>query len=104
MFGFFDKALTKEHMKLMYQNSMASNFLMRFDPSLAEKAARQVDSIQLIWQPGKKLPHGVADSLLSVNRELRRAYDQTPARYSKKFDDAFQPIMGWKAYFEDNKA
>ncbi|MCC0055588.1 MAG: hypothetical protein H6883_05580 [Rhodobiaceae bacterium] len=100
MLGFLNKLAAKEHIKLMYQNYRAATFLHGFEPELAQIALRQVESLQLIWAPGKVFPAEVAKSLMNTNRALRRAYDGRRYMGLKSFDQEFQPILGWKDYYK----
>ncbi len=102
MFGFLKRAVLKEHMKLVYQNNLAAHFIAIFDPELANVARSQVESLYIFWSPGKEIPNPIAKSVLNTNIRLRRAYDQTAAKYGKSFDEAFKPIMGWDQYFRDH--
>ena len=100
MFGFFKKRVAKEQAKLVYQNYMASTYIETFDPEIAQIAKRQIESIHLIWQVGKSMDPSIVESLMSTNKSLRTAYDQTPGRYFKKFDDEFVPLLGWDEWYQ----
>lgn len=99
MFGFLKKKIAREHLKLMYQNAIAVEYIQAFDHELANSLRAQFNAVNSKWTPGQPLPDDLVDLMLNANKALRRIYDQTPAKYLKSFDQEYQPIMGWKNYY-----
>ena len=98
MFGFLKRAAIREHSKLMYQNGLSVNFIAGFDPELASSIEQQVSAINRSWVRGEMLNEDHAKLMLAANKALRKAYDKTPARFAKTFDEEYAPLLGWREY------
>ena len=83
MLGFLKKAQCREHLKLVYQNSHAVNYIAAFDAELASTVSAQTQAVQATWVPGELLEPDHALLVLKANKALRKAYDQTPGRFTK---------------------
>lgn len=101
MFGFLQNAAKREALKLNYQNKMAANFVTAFDPVLAQSVMSLLEQASATWEPGQLMPKNILEAMFRANKALRLAYDKTPARHAKSFDEAYRPIMGWKEYYKD---
>ena len=101
MFGFLDKRMAKEHMKLMYQNDNAWAYLQGFygEDAIAP-FEQQIQSVQDGWKSGKILGGEDAEIMLEVNDEFRRLYDATPKKYTKSFDNEYVPLIGWNEFYK----
>lgn len=100
MFSFLKKRLRNEHMKLIFQNQSALDYLRPFVKNgETDDLQELVRNIQTKWKPGEVLEKNDANDMLNTNRRLRRLYDQTPAAYLKTFDEEFKPLLGWDEYF-----
>ena len=81
MFSFLQKRVLKEHMKLVAQNHSALAYLNAFLPPVAsEHCADFLRDVHSTWRPGQRLSDDALRHLLSINKELRRAYDASPAK------------------------
>jgi len=101
MFGIFRRAAQREALKLQYQNHMASIFISAFDPALHREVTLLLDTVRAGWTPGGKMPPDMLEEMFKANKALRIAYDKTPPRHIRTFDQEFSPMLGWKTYYED---
>lgn len=100
MLGFMKRQMKREHIKLMFQNSHATNYLHAyFDTEETRRVRELTELITQNWNPSELLSDEDLDVMLATNRLLRRLYDSTPSKFSKSFDDEFQPLLGWKATY-----
>jgi hypothetical protein len=105
MFSFLKKRILKEHMKLVAQNYSALQYLNAFlPPAASQHFGDYLQEVNSAWNPGERLSDDVLRRLLSINKDLRRAYDASPARAfgMKAFDDEFRPLMGWDDYYSQH--
>ena len=105
MFSFLQKRIIKEHMKLVAQNHSALAYLRAFLPPAASKDYGDfLKDVNSTWQPGQRLDDDALRRLLSINKDLRRAYDASPARAfgMKAFDEEFKPLLGWDDYYSQH--
>lgn len=105
MFDFIKRRILKEHMKLVAQNYSALQYLSAFLPLAASQQYSEVlRDVNRTWRPGERLSDDTLRLMLKVNKELRRAYDASPARAfgMKSFDDEFKPLLGWKDYYSQH--
>lgn len=105
MFSFLRKRILKEHMKLVTQNHRALAYLSAFLPAAAnQQHTAFLENVNSAWQPGEKLSDDALRLLLAMNKDLRRAYDASPARGfgMKAFDEQFKPLLGWEEYYSQN--
>jgi hypothetical protein len=101
VFGVFKRAVRREAIKLQYQNHRASSLIAAFDPALHREVTLLLDESQARWTPGEEMPPDILDAMFRANKALRIAYDRTPLRHIKKFDQEFTPVRGWRAYLKD---
>ena len=102
MFSFLQKRILKEHMKLMAQNHSALAYLRAFLPPVASQDyGNFLGDVNSAWRPGERLSDDALRRLFSINKELRRAYDASPAKAfgMKAFDEEFKPLLGWDDYY-----
>lgn len=102
MFGFIERRVLKENMKLVAQNELALTYLHAFMPEhIADRFAEIIADVQRAWKPGTRLSHEQFDMLWHMNNALRRTYDLSSARIPgmKPFDREFQPPLGWTDYY-----
>jgi hypothetical protein len=80
--------MLKEHMKLVAQSYSALSYLVHFCPHTS--VTEIIGDVQRDWQPGTKLSDQHF-KLWEINKQLRRAYDASPARSfgMKHFDKQF---------------
>ena len=105
MFDFIKKRVLKEHMKLVAQNYKALAYVSAFLPAeLSKRYSQVVADVQRAWEPGTKLNDQQFTALYDINRQLRRAYDLSPARLAgmKSFDEEFKPLLGWEGYYSQH--
>ena len=102
MFGFIERRVLKEHMKLVAQNYSALSYLSAFlPPHVGQRYSEIIADVQGNWEPGTKLSDQQFTALWEINKLLRRAYDASPAKSlgMKHFDKQFQPMLGWEEYY-----
>ncbi len=102
MFGFIERRLLKEHMKLVAQNDLALTYLAAFmHEHIADRFAEIITDVQRSWKPGTRLRDDQFEMLWHMNSALRRTYDLSSARLPdmKPFDKEFQPLLGWDEYY-----
>jgi hypothetical protein len=70
-------------------------------PHVGERYSEIIGDVQRDWQPGTKLSDQHFTALWEINKQLRSAYDASPARSfgMKHFDKQFQPMLGWDEYY-----
>ena len=105
MFGFIERRVLKENMKLVAQNELALAYLCEFMPEhIADRFAEAIADVQRTWKPGTRLSHQHFDMLWHINSVLRRTYDLSSARLPgmNPFDKEFQPRLGWEEYYSQH--
>jgi hypothetical protein len=89
-------------MKVVAQNYKALAYLSAFlEPTTTQQFSRSLDEVNATWNPGERLSDEQLKLLLKMNRDLRRAYDASPARAfgMKAFDEEFKPLLGWDDHY-----
>jgi hypothetical protein len=102
MFVFLQTRVLKEHMKLVAQSYSALAYLKAFLPPAASQQYESfLQEVSSTWHPGEKLGDDALRALLKINKDLRRAYDASPAKAfgMKAFDKQFVPLLGWDDYY-----
>src|SRR5262245_28955826 len=102
MFGFIQRRVLKEHMKLVAQNDLALTYLAAFMlEHIADRFTEIIADVQRTWKPATKLSDEQFTMLWHMNSALRRTYDLSSARLPgmKPFDKQFQPLLGWDNYY-----
>ena len=105
MFAFLQKRVLKEHMKLVAQSYSALAYLNAFlPPATGRQYADYIQDVNTTWKPGEKLSDDALRRLLAINKDLRRAYDASPAKAfgMKAFDKQFEPMLGWDDYYSQH--
>jgi hypothetical protein len=101
VFGFIEKRILKEHIKLVVQSDRALPYLSAFLPVALSERFSAISDVLQTWKPGTRLSDEQFMALWEINKQLRRAYDLSPARGAgmKPFDKEFQPMLGWEEYY-----
>ena len=111
MFRWWQKKLIQEQEKAFYQNLRATRFLMfvseenNDNEKLAVIRTIEDDLSGIRSRCGEQLASPEdSQSLIKINKELRRLYDETPLALLNPFDDQFEPPGGWKFYFKNHSS
>lgn len=107
MFGWLKRRKDRELRMLIYQNSCATEATLAGyfsdDPEMSRLLNRLCSmnaAIEGDFHRLGTLQAEQVDSLLQINREVRRIYDTTASRMMESFDQAHTPMMGWDIYLD----
>jgi hypothetical protein len=129
MFRWIKQTQSNEIKKLLYQNSSASEFFCGYADMKGDLIAKrkliemkeQNQRVALLFYKQEKIPSEDLRALLTINAYLREYFDQNDPETSlyKKmmqlcgkqiktrahtFDEKFEPILGWKEYYNRDAA
>jgi len=101
MFGFIERRVLKEHMKLVAQNYSALSYLSAFLPPHVGQRYSEIIACSRQLGARHQAERSAIHGTVGNQQAAPQSYDASPARSfgMKHFDKQFQPILGWNEYY-----